>query len=474
MGSWYGFTSIHVFKGDCNPLNAKKNKSKAWLWCLLLLLVAIPLIVLLIKRMEGTPPEMSLKLDSPSLGASQTLSLELSDPKTGMRQAWAAILKDGKETVLLDKSFPGANILMGGAIREQTLEMPVEPKALGLTDGKAILRIVTRDYSWRRWGKGNQQYQEYDVIIDTLAPTIDVISPALYISQGGAGVVIYQLSEECPTSGVSVGEEFYPGFGGQFKDKNIRMAFIALNYQQGSGTRMAVTATDFAGNQGRVGLSRHIKAKQFRRDSIPLNNNFLSWKMPEFASQVASAPNTPLIATFLKVNRDLRRQNYEEIVKVTANSEDRQYWQGAFLRLPRSAHRAGYADHRKYVYKGKTVDKQTHLGIDLASLENSPIPAANGGKVVFADSIGIYGRTVILDHGLGLFSLYAHLSKIDATVGQTVAKGDPIGLTGKTGLAGGDHLHYSMLVQHTFVNPIEWWDLKWIKDNILIKIDAVK
>ncbi len=455
-------------------MNAKKNKSKAWLWCLLLLLVIVPILVLLIKRMEGTPPVMSLKLDSPSLGASQTLSIDLSDANSGVRQVWAAILKDGKETVLLDKSFPGANILMGGAIREQTVEMPVEPKALGLKDGKAILRIVARDYSWRRWGKGNQIYQEHDVIIDTQAPTIDVISPALYISQGGAGVVIYQLSEECPTSGVTVGEDFYPGFGGQFKDPKTRLAFIALGYKQGSDTRMAVIATDYAGNQGRVGLSRHIKAKKFRRDTIPINNSFLSWKMPEFTDQVASAPNTPMVDTFLKVNRDLRRQNYEAIVKVTADSDDRRHWQGAFLRLPKSANRAGFADHRKYVYKGKTIDKQTHLGIDLASLENSPVPAANSGKVVFADGLGIYGRTVILDHGFGLFSLYSHLSKIDTAAGQMVEKGDVIGLTGKTGLAGGDHLHFSMLVHHTFVNPVEWWDLKWIKDNILMKIDEVK
>ncbi len=455
-------------------MNAKKNKSKAWLWCLLLLLVIVPLIVLLIKRMEGSPPVMSLKLDSPSLGASQTLSIDLSDANNGVRQVWAAILKDGKETVLLDKSFPGANILMGGAIREQTVEMPVDPKALGLKDGKAILRIVARDYSWRRWGKGNQIYQEHDVIIDTKAPTIDVISPALYISQGGTGVVIYQLSEECPSSGVTVGEDFYPGFGGQFKDPKTRLAFIALGHKQGSDTRMAVTATDYAGNQGRVGLSRHIKAKKFRRDTIPINNSFLSWKMPEFTDQVASAPNTPMVDTFLKVNRDLRRQNYEAIVKVTATSDDRQHWQGAFLRLPKSANRAGFADHRKYVYKGKTIDKQTHLGIDLASLENSSVPAANSGKVVFADGLGIYGRTVIIDHGFGLFSLYSHLSKIDATTGQMVEKGDAIGLTGKTGLAGGDHLHFSMLVHHTFVNPIEWWDLKWIQDNILMKIDEVK
>jgi murein DD-endopeptidase MepM/ murein hydrolase activator NlpD len=270
-----------------------------------------------------------------------------------------------------------------------------------------------------------------------------------------------------------VGDDFYPGYGGAFKEPLTRIAFIGLNHQQGKGTKLAVTATDHAGNQGRIGLSSHIKAKKFKRDTISLSDRFLNWKMPEFASQVESASGAPMINAFLNINRDLRRKNYEEIVKVTSQSEEEMLWQGAFMRLPKSANRAGYADFRKYLYKNKTIDEQTHLGIDLASLKNSPVPAANNGKVVHADNIGIYGRTIIIDHGFGLFSLYAHLSNIDVSVGQVVEKSDIIGNTGTTGLAGGDHLHFSMLVQHTFVNPIEWWDPHWIQDNILSKIGSV-
>lgn len=424
--------------------------------------------------MEGTPPNVVLNMTSSSLGASQTLSIDLSDQQTGIRQIWVAIFKDGKETILMDEPFPGSNILMGGAIKDENVELSVDPKALGLSDGKAILRMVARDYSWRKWGKGNQQYQEHEVMIDTRPPAIDVISPALYLTQGGAGVVIYTLSEDCPTSGVSVGDDFYPGYNGPFKKPLTRMAMIALNHKQGKNTKLMVTATDFAGNKGQVGLSRHIKAKQFKRDKINISDNFLSWKMPEFASQVETAPGGPQIDVFLQVNSNLRQQNYDEIVKVTSQSETKIYWEGAFMRLPGAANRAGYADHRKYLYKGKTIDQQTHLGIDLASLKHSPVPVANSGKVVFADNLGIYGRTVIIDHGFGLFSLYSHLSNIGVDKGVMVAKGEILGKTGKTGLAGGDHLHYSMLVHHTFINPIEWWDASWIQNNILTKIGSVQ
>jgi murein DD-endopeptidase MepM/ murein hydrolase activator NlpD len=108
--------------------------------------------------------------------------------------------------------------------------------------------------------------------------------------------------------------------------------------------------------------------------------------------------------------------------------------------------------------------------VDLASLERATVPAANTGKVAFAGFFGIYGNAVIIDHGLGLQTLYSHLSQIDVKEGQDVKKGDPIGKTGATGLAGGDHLHFGVLVFGHPTSPIEWWDQHWIDDNILSKL----
>ena len=69
-------------------------------------------------------------------------------------------------------------------------------------------------------------------------------------------------------------------------------------------------------------------------------------------------------------------------------------------------------------------------------------------------------------------TLYAHLSTIDVKEGQTVEKGQTLGRTGATGLAGGDHLHFTMLVNGKMVNPVEWWDAHWIEDRILRKLRA--
>lgn len=451
----------------------KKKKSKGWFWSLLALLVMVPLSVVLVKRMEGRAPVMTLKLEGAALGAEQTLTLDVSDDQTGLRQVWMAVFKDGKERVLIDQKFPTAGIFSGGSVRAKTLEVPFDAKELAVTDGKAVLRLVTRDYSWRGWGAGNNNYQEKEVIIDTRAPVISIMSHPLNLNQGGSGVVIYRLSEDCPSSGIMVGEHFYPGASGGFSDAKIHMTFIALSHKQGADSRLYAIATDFAGNEGRRGIARHINPRKFKKDTISLSDNFLSWKMPELQDQVAMHGNASLLEIFLKVNAELRQANYEVFKKVTAQSDAELHWKGAFQRLPRSANRAGFAEFRTYKYNGKAVDQQTHLGIDLASNSQALVPAANAGRVAFADNLGIYGQTVVIDHGFGLFSVYAHLSEIGVMVDKVVAKGDGIGRTGTTGLAGGDHLHFSMMVHHTFVNPLEWWDNSWIRNNVTTKIEAV-
>jgi murein DD-endopeptidase MepM/ murein hydrolase activator NlpD len=180
------------------------------------------------------------------------------------------------------------------------------------------------------------------------------------------------------------------------------------------------------------------------------------------------------VEKFLTINRDLRKANYQQIVEACRNSSNKLYWQGAFERLPNAASRARFADHRTYFYNGKEIDRQVHLGIDLASLANSPVPVANAGVVVLARSLGIYGGTVIVDHGFDLFSMYSHLSFIAVKPGDHLSAGQVLGRTGHTGLAGGDHLHFSMIVHGTFVNPVEWWDEHWIQNNILSKIEQAK
>jgi murein DD-endopeptidase MepM/ murein hydrolase activator NlpD len=460
-----------------NPDDMKKDKkkhTKLWLVIIGFLIIIVPVALFLMFRLEGEDPVVETDLLSPYLGRTQEISLSLADAKSGLRNLWVGLLKDGKETVLHEESFPSGGFLKGGGVAETSVKIKVAPKDLGYSDGKAILRIAVRDYSWRDWWKGNRTYMEKEVVIDTRPPRIEVLSRAHNINQGGAGLAIFRTSEDCSQSGVQVGDRFYPGHRGFFKDARVYLAFFALRYDQGTDTAILVKATDLAGNQGQGGLNYHIRRKVFRKDRINITDGFLNSKLPEFAAQIPQDEKLSPLDKFLIVNRDLREANYRKIAEVCSHSNNKLNWKGAFLRLPKSASRARFADHRTYFYQGKEIDREVHLGIDLASVANSPVPVANSGVVVLAAPLGIYGGTVIVDHGFGLYSMYSHLSYIAVKPGDQLASGDILGRTGATGLAGGDHLHFSMLVNHTFVNPVEWWDERWIDHNVLSKIEQAK
>lgn len=445
-----------------------------WLIVIGSLVIILPLAWFLSVRFEGEKPTLELDLLTAYLGVSQDLSISVFDKKSGLRRLWVGLLKDGKEVVLHDTAFSSAGMLKGGSLHESLVKIPVMPVELGFTDGEAILRMVVHDYSWRDWWKGNKTYVEKTVVIDTRPPEIEVLSRAHNINQGGAGLVIFRTSESCSQSGVQVGDTFFPGHAGFFDDPLVYLTFIALGYQQGTDTNMLVKAVDPAGNHAESGFYYHIRRKVFRKDKINISDGFLNRKIPEFSSQIAPGTAKSPVEKFLEINRGLRKTNYQAIAAACQNSAGKMYWRGRFLRLPKSATRARFADHRTYYYKGRQIDQQVHMGIDLASVANSPVPAANAGVVVFGQTLGIYGKTIILDHGFGLFSMYSHLSSIAVKTGDQLSQGDIIGRTGSTGMAGGDHLHFSLLIDQTFVNPVEWWDKKWIQNNVLSKIEEAK
>jgi len=436
-------------------------------------LILLPALITLVIRMEGEQPRIEFDLTSKFLGLDKELEIVVEDHKSGLKRFWVAILQDGKETTLLEKHFPATGILKKGTVNSESVRFKIEPKKKDLKDGQAMLRLMAVDYSWKSWGKGNRAYSEKEIIIDTKAPIIRILTRSHNISPGGSNVVAYTLSEPCDSSGVKVADTFYAGYPGLNGHNETWAAFFALNNQQHSGTEIALQATDRAGNQTKTTFPHYIKSKRFKKDTIRISDNFILGKLPEFEETLTGSNLESPLEKFLFINKELRVQNKAVLGKLMQHSDPIMHWKGTFLRLPKSATRSGFGDRRTYRYKGKTIDQQTHLGIDLASLAMSPVPAANSGKVVYAETLGIYGRLVVIDHGYGLFSMYAHLSNVNVHVGQKVTKGDIIGNTGTSGLAGGDHLHYSILMSGTFVDPLEWWDASWIRNNITSKFERL-
>jgi murein DD-endopeptidase MepM/ murein hydrolase activator NlpD len=279
---------------------------------------------------------------------------------------------------------------------------------------------------------------------------------------------------------VLVGDVEYPGFpaagatieGVQIKDPAIRVAFFALLYDQDVNTPMRVFARDPAGNTARADFDHRTFPKPFKKSRIPLDDKLLERVVPAILEGTTEIkPEGDTLAKFLAINGDLRRRNAEKIASFAKQTSPQMLWRGVvFHPFKNNAVESAFADQRTYLYQGKEVDRQVHLGFDLASLAGSPVLAGNRGKVLFADELGIYGNCVIIDHGMGVQSLYAHLSSIEVQAGQDVEKEQTLGRSGMTGLAGGDHLHFTMLVNGRMVNPVEWWDSHWIEDRLLRKL----
>ncbi len=446
----------------------KKNRRRWWLLLLPLFIVVMVLGWRLLPRLEGTAPLVKLEGFQPYVGESACFSIVVSDKTSGLRRIWAGLLTGGQEVVLIENRFSADNRVP--AEEESRFRVCIEPAARGIVDGEATLRIMARDCSWRNWLKGNLTYLEKTVTIDTQKPELEVLSRRHYVNQGGSGLVVYRVYEKNLESGVQVGDHFFPGYSGGFPDPDIFLAFFALAYDQGKETPMFVMARDKAGNTAKRGFSHLNKPQQFASERMVISDSFLSMKMPEFE---IPGDHQRLVEKFVAVNSKLRKRDNDKIRSLCQGSDAVRHWQGKFIRFPNSARKAGFADHRSYVYQGETIGRAVHMGIDLASVAGAPVPAANRGRVAFAGRIGIYGRTVIIDHGMGLFSLYGHLSNLSVSAGQMVGAGEIIGNSGMTGLAGGDHLHFGMLVQTVFVNPVEWWDPSWIENNIMSKIKAV-
>ncbi|GAB6145145.1 M23 family metallopeptidase [Desulfocicer niacini] len=455
---------------------------RKFLFFIFVVFVLLPCGWLLFNEFEQKDPDIEMVLPSAYLKRSYDISTTVRDRGTGLKQVKITISQGDKKKVLLDKKYPFMGyqfLFMGGGDQTENLTVPVESWKYGMVDGEALITVEAWDHSWNGWNRGNLTMQEQKVIIDTRPPRIEVLTKVHNISRGGSGLAVYRLFEPDVQSGVRVGDNYFPGYSGLFKDPFVHASFFALSHLQGPGTEIFVQAVDAAGNMAKRGFYHYIREKRFKKDTLNISDSFLSRKMPEFELQEKEFEFTkaakPELEKFIYINQTLRQQNIEAVFEpLVADSAHDILWKGKFLRLSGAANRASFADHRTYKYNGKTIDKEYHMGIDLASVSNAPVPAANTGRVIITDNIGIFGNLVMIDHGMGVATIYSHLSSISVKKGDSVNRGDIIGRTGATGLAGGDHLHFGVAVHNVFVNPVEWWDMSWLKNNILDKIEDVK
>ncbi|MBF0550661.1 MAG: M23 family metallopeptidase [Deltaproteobacteria bacterium] len=501
----------------------------------LVLLAIAALVMVIVVKFSSDKPIVKFSKDISHVGRSLPVTLKVVGQKSGLKDIKVILRQGKKEEVFFHESFPSKGFFKGSEVLDKEVTFKINSLEKGFEAGPAELITAATDHSWRGGFKGNLTEIVQPVIVVTKPPVITVLSPSHYVNKGGAGLVVYQVTGDPAKTGVMVGQLFFQGYSIDYlKAKEIAKkaaatvspteaspkagasskkdvdagkqsqangepaqpessnsvkkaigsspapvepkvktyaAFFALPYNAVDNEQLAVIAQDYAGNEAKASFWHKIFKVHFRQDRVTVSEKFITNVINNF-QDLKGAPTGDPVKTFLWINKDLRKESNDRIEKVCSTSNPQMLWEGTFLRMKRSDPKALFADSRTYLYNGQVIDQQVHLGQDLASLTNSPVEAGNNGIVVFTGDLGIYGQTVILDHGMGVFSSYSHLSRIDVNKGDRVTRGVQIAVTGSTGLAGGDHLHYGMMVGTTFVNPKEWWDAKWIKDNIYLNLKS--
>jgi murein DD-endopeptidase MepM/ murein hydrolase activator NlpD len=402
--------------------------------------------------------QVNLKLARPvsAIGSDSIISVQAGDPK-GVKSFSASVEQGGQsQTVYHDdtRSSQRNRVYTFSAGKKQAAFLKEGP-------AKLILQASSNDL------RGRTTTLSQDIQVVLRPPSIVADGRQHYINQGGSELVTLDLGGSWTEAGVRVGRYSAGSFPmpGQPENSNSRFSLFPYPWDVSPDTIPVAFVRNIAGTEATTTFWVKVFPKKFRESNIELKDS----QLQKVDGELDPEGTGSLIDRFVKLNREMRRADNQQIYDLRTKTENRILWSGPFEPM-KGARESYFADRRSYFYNGKKVDEQVHLGFDLAQTTNMPVLAANSGNVIYADHLGIYGNCVILDHGYSLQTLYGHMSKIGVKVGDRIKKGQSMGVSGSTGMAFGDHVHFSMLIAGIQVNPIEWWDEHWIHDRILSKI----
>lgn len=417
-----------------------------------ILMILMVIIALYSYLRDLKSPQIKVSPAQGMLSAERPLTVSVSDLGSGLKSLRIVARQNNKETVLAEKKLSG----------EKQSEIVLNLEKAGLSDGSVEFAIEVRDQALFPFGNGNRAQHSLTLTLDRQPPKVELLTDVTPVWQGGAATIAYKVSEETSRSGVQAEKLFFPGYR---QADGRYLCVVPFPVASNPATYVPkLVVVDLAGNETDVSPGLRLLPRKFPSAKIIVSDAFIASKTQEFQALVSGASGVDL---FLKVNREIRAENRKTLLELAARSAATPLWSAPMLRLPRAKTTGDYAEARDYYYNGKLIDHQTHLGTDLASVAQAPILAANPGKVVFSGYFGLYGNCVILDHGLGVQTLYGHMSSLAVQVGQSVARGDEIGRSGKTGMSGGDHLHFEVIVGGVPVRPEEWMEEKWMATYIL-------
>lgn len=422
---------------------------------LIVLLIVVPLAIL---AARSATPVIDIPSSLTILGQATPISIHVRDAR-GVRNMRAFVEQNGSRYPIFEAAEPSKS-------SDTTVNFTAGAKTTPqLQAGKATLIVeASSDDLLRRTSRGQRE-----VTVVTQPPSLSVDSEQHYLYLGMADLATFNVSGSWTEAGVRVGDERFrawPMPGG----KPGLFSLYAFAWNMPPDTVPIVFAENGAGNDVGSALTVVFPKKEqpkYTTHDLQVSDAFLNKVINELDPNGTGDP----VARFVKVNGEMRRANNKTLSDLRLKTADKFLWSRAFIRQPHSQAEANFADVRNYIYHGKKIDQQVHLGYDLAVTQHVGVEAANDGRVVYAAPLGIYGNCIVVDHGYGLQSIYGHLSRIDVHVGDMVKQGQVMGLSGQTGMAGGDHIHFAMQLDGVQIDPKEWWDEHWIKDHIAKRVE---
>ena len=311
---------------------------------------------------------------------------------------------------------------------------------------------------------------EHDVNVATQPPVISADSDQHYLYLGMADLATMNITGNYTSAGVRVGDQTFrawPVPGG----KPGLFSLFAFAWNIPPDTTPLAYASNGTGNDVTTPLKVIFPKREqpvYTQHEIQISDQFMQKVLGELDSNGTGDP----VARFVKINTEMRQANNKTLADLRLKTADHFLWSQPFTRQSHAKAEATFADVRSYIYHGQKIDQQVHLGYDLAVTQHVGVEASNDGRVVWAAPLGIYGNCIVVDHGYGLQTIYGHLSRIDVHEGDMVKRSQIMGLSGMTGMAGGDHVHFAMQLDGIQIDPKEWWDAHWIQDHVVRRVDV--
>lgn len=428
---------------------------------ILIVIIVLPVVFLLA---FSDTPEVRLDASATSIGRATPLAIEVSDPH-GIRHLAVSIKQNGMSYRAGEITQPARRIFWRHDVADSVLNVVAGTKSIPqLKDGKArlIIEAASDDFL------GKTGRLERDVTVVTQPPTLTVDSDEHYLYLGMADLVTFNVGGYWTEAGVRVGNETFRGWP-MPDGKPGLFSLFAFAWNMPVGTTPLVYATNPAGNEVTAPMAFEFPKKEqpkYRVRDLQIDDRF----MEKVVNELDPNGSGDLVARFVKINGEMRRENNKTLSDLRLKTEPRFLWSEPFLQQHNSKVESSFADVRNYIYRGKKIDQQVHLGYDLSITQHVGVEASNDGRVIYAAPLGIYGNCIVLDHGYGLQTIYGHLSEIAVHEGDMVKRGQIMGKSGQTGMAGGDHIHFSMQLEGVQIDPKEWWDSHWIKDHIAKRV----